>query len=573
MKTDLFPSTLRHANPRRVSLLIAGALAGVCLIAGSAAQAANVPIPNGDFSSATNVGTVGGGLVGASGSDEPIGSSGPWTGTYSGVLGLLAPPQLSIVQGGGATVSGLLGINVLGLLNNGGYFSQSLPVAYEVGKRYTITARINVGGVLDLSVLGSGNVGLALRAGDVTLASTTTAPPQLISLSTIGTNEYQVQLRHDVTAPIAGNVDVQLLGTPTGLITANLLGSLTYTQVTLDASAIDPVAGSVIAVDSTTQSATVGQPFQRPLTVKVADANGDPVPGVAVTFAAPSGGAGAILSATSVDTGADGVASATATANTVAGSYTISVSVVGVDTPAIFPLVNTAGAPAAIDALGPGAEQSAEVATAFAEPLVAKVGDAFGNPVPGVAVTFAAPASGASAVLSADSATTDENGLASIDATANALPGSYTATAAVAGIETPTAFDLSNTLPGGTTVDQGGGGPQSGEINSAFRCALEVAVAKPDGSPYVGLQVRFDAPASGPSATLSDGVNGGASLSVATGANGRARVQAIANDVEGDYEVSAVLVGADGYPPVTFALRNLGSLVYSDGFDTPCSPF
>ncbi|MBO9662154.1 Ig-like domain-containing protein [Dokdonella sp.] len=571
MKTDLFPSTLRRPHRRRVLPFTLAALAGACLFAG-AAQAANVPIPNGDFSSATNVGTIGGGLLGASGTDVAIGSTGPWTGSYYGVLGLLAPPQLSIASGG-ATVGGLLGINVLGLVNNGGYFSQSLPVGYEVGKRYTITARISAAGVLDLGVLGSGNVGLALRAGGVTLASTATAPPQLISLSTIGTNEYQVQLRHDVTAPIAGNVDVQLLGTPSGLLTANLLGSITYTQVTLDASAIDPVAGSVIAVDGTTQSATVGQPFPQPLKVKVADANGDPVPGVAVTFAAPTSGAGAILSATSVNTGADGVASATATANTVAGSYTVSVSVIGVDTPATFSLVNTAGAPAAIDALGAGAEQSTDVATAFPDPLVAKVADAFGNPVPGVAVTFAVPTSGASAMLSADSATTDDNGLASVDATANALPGSYAATAGVAGVETPTTFDLSNTLPDGTTVDQGGGGTQSGEINTAFRCALEVAVAKPDGSPYAGLQVRFDAPASGASATLSDGVASGASLTVATGANGKARVQAIANDIEGEYEIGAVLVGADGYPPVTFVLRNIGSLIYADGFDTPCSPF
>ena len=189
---------------------------------------------------------------------------------------------------------------------------------------------------------------------------------------------------------------------------------------------------------------------------------------------------------------------------------------IGVDTPATFSLVNTAGAPAAIDALGAGAEQSTEVATAFDEPLVAKVADAFGNPVPGVAVTFAAPASGASATLSAGSATTDDNGLASVTATANALPGSYAATASTAGLETPTTFELSNVLPNGTTVDQAGGGTQSGEVNSAFRCALEVAVAKPDGSPYAGLQVRFDAPASGASATLSDGVDSGASLTVAT---------------------------------------------------------
>lgn len=582
MRTDPSPlhpqrSIAYRIDRRGVFLFVAAVLAGTSLFAADPARAVNVPIPNGDFSSTTNVGTIGGGLLGANASDVAIGTTGPWVGSYFGALGLLAPPQLSIAAGatGGATVSGLLGINVLGLINNGGYFSQTLPVAYEVGKRYTITARISAGGVLDLGVLGKGNVGLALRssADDSTLASTVTAPPQLITLSTVGTNEYEVKLRYDVTAPVAGDIDLQLLGTPSGVLSASLLGSVTYTHVSLDATDINPVAGSVIAVDGAAQSATVGEAFTQALTVKVTDANGDPVPNVAVLFSAPAAGASAVLSATSVLTGADGVGSATAIANTVSGSYTISVSVSGVDAPAIFSLVNTAGAPAAIDALGNGAEQSTDVATAFVDPLVAKVVDEYGNPVPGAAVTFSTPSSGASATLSASNVTTDGNGLASVTATANAMPGSFSATAMVAGVDTTTEFALTNTLPNGTTVNNGGGGEQSGQVSSAFRCALEVAIARPDGSPYTGLQVRFEAPASGASATLSDGNHDATTLSVLTGSNGKARVQAIANDVEGDYTITAVLVGADGYPPVTFSLHNLGSLLFADGFDTPCSPF
>ncbi|MFC4821022.1 Ig-like domain-containing protein [Dokdonella ginsengisoli] len=579
MKTDLPHSFLpQRARPNRTSrrglpAFVAAALAGACLLAAAPAGAVDVPIPNGDFSSATNVGTIGGGLIGGSGSDVAIGSSGPWTGSYYGALGLLAPPELSIAQGEGATIGGLLGINVLGLINNGGFFSQTLPVGYEVGKRYTIRARVSVAGVLDLGVLGSGNVGLALRANGTTLASTKTAPPQLITLGTIGVNEYEVTLRHDVIAPVDGNIDVQLLGTPSGLLTASLLAAATYTHVWLDAGAINPVAGSVVAVDGATQSATVGQPFPQPLTVKVTDADGDPVPNVAVQFDAPASGAGAVLSASTVLTGANGVASATATANTVSGGYTISVSVTGVDTPATFSLINTAAEPVAIDAVGPQDAQSTDVATMFAEPLVAKVSDEFGNPVEGAAVTFATPSAGASATLSASEATTDANGLVSVTAMANALPGSYVATASLAGVAEPIEFDLTNTLPGGTTIDQGGGGRQTGEVNSAFRCALEVAVARPDGSPYSGLQVRFEAPATGASSTLSDGTHTGTSLTVVTAPDGKARVQAIANEIEGDYEVIAELVGADGLPPVTFALRNVGSLIHADGFDSPCTPF
>lgn len=569
------PQRVRHgfAQRRGAASLAAAVLAAACLLHGAPAAAVDVPVPNGDFSSASNVGTIGGGVLGGSGNDVPIGSTGPWIGTYYGALGLLAPPELSIAQGQGARLGGLLGINVLGLINNGGFFSQTLPIGYEVGKRYTIRARVSVSGVLDLGLLGSGNVGLALRANGDTLASTKTAPPQLITLGTVGVNEYEVSLRHDVIAPVAGNVDVQLLGTPSGLLSANLLGAVTYTRVWLDVGAVNPVAGSVVAVDGAAQSATVGQPFAQALTVKVSDADGDPVPNVVVQFDAPASGAGAALSATSVMTGADGVASATAIANTIAGSYTISVSVAGVDTPATFSLINTAAAPAAIDRVGPQGEQSTDVATMFAAPLVVKVSDEFGNPVPGTTVTFATPSAGASATLSASEANTDVNGLVSVTAMANALPGSYVATARVEGVADPVEFDLTNTLPGGTTIDQGGGGRQTGEVSSAFRCALEVAVSRPDGSPYAGLQVHFQAPASGASATLFDGSQTASSLTVVTAPDGKARVQALANEIEGDYEVIAELVGADGYEPVAFSLRNVASLIHADGFDSPCRPF
>ncbi len=567
-------NTIHSPEPsrRRGALALTAALAGATLLLGGLARAANVPVPNGDFSSSGNVGSIGGGVLGASATDAAIGS-GPWTGTYFGALGLLVPPTLSISPGE-AKIGGLLGVNVLGIVNNGGYFSQTLPVTYEAGKRYTVTARVSVTGVLDLGAIARGNVGLALRANGATLASTKTAPPQLVSLGTVGVNEYQIQLRHDVTAPVAGNVDIQLLGTPSGVLGVNLLGSATYTRVTLDASAIDPVAGAVIAIDSSTQSATVGQPFARPLTVRVEDALGDPVPNVAVTFSAPTAGAGAVLTATSVQTGPDGVATANATANTVAGAYTIGVSVAGA-TPAIFPMVNTAGAPASVDAFGDGTAQSADVATAFPAPLLAKVRDSYGNPVPGVMTTFSVPASGASAALSASQVPTDADGISAVTAVANALPGSYTATVQVAGVGQPSTFALRNTLPIGTTIEEGGGGSQYGEAGGAFRCALEVAVKRPDASPYAGLLVRFTAPAAGASATFFDGTNSDTPLTVATGADGKARVQAIANGIEGDYQVTAELAGADGYPPVVFSLRNLaaGSLIFTDGFDSPCRPF
>ena len=114
-------NTLISFASRRSAVAAArgGVLRSVCvsLIAGlgfaGIASAGFVTVPNGDFSGLGNAGSVGGGLVGASGTNVPIGS-GPWTATYNGVLGLLAPPTLAISPSQKtATISGLLGVNAV----------------------------------------------------------------------------------------------------------------------------------------------------------------------------------------------------------------------------------------------------------------------------------------------------------------------------------------------------------------------------------------------------------------------------------------------------------------------------
>ena len=68
------------------------------------------------------------------------------------------------------------------------------------------------------------------------------------------------------------------------------------------------------------------------------------------------------------------------------------------------------------------------------------------EPVAGGVVTFSAPASGASANLSASSPVTiGSNGQASVTATANAIGGQYTVSASTAGAATPADFALTNT--------------------------------------------------------------------------------------------------------------------------------
>ena len=75
-----------------------------------------------------------------------------------------------------------------------------------------------------------------------------------------------------------------------------------------------------------------------------------------------------------------------------------------------------------------GTPQSTAISTVFSTVLEVTYTDG-GNPVEGKVVTFAVPGSGASATLSASSATTNAAGVASVTATANATVGAYVVTA------------------------------------------------------------------------------------------------------------------------------------------------
>ena len=107
------------------------------------------------------------------------------------------------------------------------------------------------------------------------------------------------------------------------------------------------------------------------------------------------------------------------------------------------------GPPAAIAPVSGTTPQTAAVNTAFATNLAARVTDAVGQAVSGASVTFTAPASGASGTFAGGgttaSVTTGVDGVATAPQfTANGTAGSYTATAAVAGV-TPATFNLTNT--------------------------------------------------------------------------------------------------------------------------------
>lgn len=322
---------------------------------------------------------------------------------------------------------------------------------------------------------------------------------------------------------------------------------------------------TVAATAGTPQSAAVNAVFGTALQATVTS-GGNPVNGVTVTFTAPGSGSGGTFGGSSTataTTNASGVATAPAlTANSQAGSYSVTASVAGVPASVSFGLTNTAAVPASIVASA-GAPQSAAVSKTFGTALQATVKDGGGNPVNGVTVTFTAPSSGSGGTFGGSStatATTNANGVATAPAlTANSQAGSYSVTAGVAGVSASASFGLTNTPAVAVSIVPSAGTPQSATVSTAFGTTLQVTVTS-GGTPVSGTSVTFTAPGSGASGTF----GGSAAATATTNASGVAAAPALtANSQTGSYSVTASVAGAA--TPASFSLTNTAAPTSTGG--------
>jgi hypothetical protein len=291
----------------------------------------------------------------------------------------------------------------------------------------------------------------------------------------------------------------------------------------------------------------VNTPFTSPLVVKVTDALGNLVQGVTVTFAGPAAGAGVAFPAgTTATTDATGQASLPASANTASGSYAVTATVGSAS--GSFALTNIAGAAAGV-AVASGAGQSAVVNTAFALPLAARVIDAFGNPVAGVAVTFSGPAAVAGVSFpNGPSAITAADGVASVPVVANTVAGPVTILAVAGGVPGSASFQLVNSAAAPAALTVVGGDGQSAAVEATFAATLVVQATDSFGNPVPGVSVTFAGPTSGAGVTFPSGATR------TTDAGGRAGVVAAAGASAGSYAVTAAAAGVA--TPATFTLTN-----------------
>jgi hypothetical protein len=216
-----------------------------------------------------------------------------------------------------------------------------------------------------------------------------------------------------------------MVAKPTGnAAPANLSVTFTATGSSAVPAKLDKVAGDA-------QTATAGTAVATAPSVKVSDASGNPVAGVAVSFAVAIGG-GSVNPTTPVATNAAGVASLTSwTLGSTAGPNTLTATIPGtgvIGNPATFTATGVAGSAGQL-AIIQQPSITAQSGAPFAQQPKLQVEDAKGNPVKtaGIAVT-AALASGTGGTLGGQlTVATDNKGIATFNSLAiTGTQGSYT---------------------------------------------------------------------------------------------------------------------------------------------------
>jgi hypothetical protein len=303
-----------------------------------------------------------------------------------------------------------------------------------------------------------------------------------------------------------------------------------------------PPSGETIAVSSgNQQSADVGLAFSKPIVAQVTS-GGSGVSGVSVTFTAPASASGASATFTggkstvTMTTDSSGNASATLTANETLGTYAVTATAPSVSGTASFSLMNTSLG--SITATG-GITQSTPISIVFPLPLVATIMEN-GVATKGVSVTFTAPTSGASGTFAGGShtvsATTDANGNATVNLTANGISGpAYSVIATAPGFAGSAIFVMTNLAVTTVTIEATGGTPQTALANTAFAEPLQATIT--GGTQVSGIDVTFTAPGSGASGTFGNGQTTETDKTNATGVATSSTFKA--NGTFGSYSVAA----------------------------------
>ncbi|MFZ5624385.1 MAG: hypothetical protein ACOY71_08120 [Gemmatimonadota bacterium] len=245
-----------------------------------------------------------------------------------------------------------------------------------------------------------------------------------------------------------------------------------------------PQAAALVLVSGDGQTAAAGTALANPIVVRVDDAQGQPLAGVAVSFLVTSGG-GSVSPATTA-TGAGGLAQTRWSVGDVPGPNALTVRVAGL-ADRIVSATSVAGPPAAVTLVS-GNNQTNPAGTVLPAPIVVRVADARGNRLANVEAAFAVTAGGGTLTPALD--TTDAQGEASANWSLGGTPGPNGATATVAGLP-PVAVSATGTIGGPARAELLAGDNQTGIAGLPLTDSLEFKVTDAAGNPVAGVQPRY----------------------------------------------------------------------------------
>jgi Bacterial Ig domain/Bacterial Ig-like domain (group 1) len=293
--------------------------------------------------------------------------------------------------------------------------------------------------------------------------------------------------------------------------------------------AVAASANGLAAVSGDGQTGVAGTALADPLVVRVTDAFGNPIEGVAIAWTAGGGGS---VSAPSTTTDAEGLTSVTRTLGPAAGAQTTLASSEGLaGSPVLFNHTATAGNPSGVLIVA-GDDQSAPPGTTLPVDLVVAVVDADSNPVVGAAVTWVVTGGGGS--LDPTTGTTDASGRASTRWTLGAAAGANIAQAIVSGVG-QAEFTATAAAGSAAQILIVSGDDQTGQAGTALGSPLVVRVLDAGDNPVSNVPVTW---------TVQSGGGSVSPPSATTGADGQATTAWTLGAAVGAQRVRAAAPGA-----------------------------